>query len=591
MAGRVGVPDLGPLYRVLRRGQEHDVFEALRPWLRTAAGRSEFRLLLALADAFGPRARQLPELQDMLATALEHGDDTTFEAAARLWLAAPATRDERVARIIALEPSAVVLPCVRRVLARSRTDLLDTLLADTPPYGRFLVPGAARPLPDLADAGRWLPRQQRAAALLAGRTAADSSLPSDDRAAVLLAAAPVPELGHALAVRHKDDADVVVAEAALAALARTDRPQDALPVLLEQAGTDRARVAVYAASRAARFTAPSELAVALGALLTGESAKVTSRKEAARLAARHLPPRQAVALLASCFRAPGSHPDMRAAVVRALPPLLDVPEAWSLLDATAHDDASQVLQAVVEISPWEPAAAHRARYAAVIDASYDACLARYDGYSSYGVLRAVAVWSRYAPELAGRLARTVGDLGDRRHWQYAAWALRDLAASDVPHPLGGAAPGSVLHGAVTELLAAMHTPEGGRDAFEDRDQPALQRLRTLVTPASGGSDRPEVLRAVAGLLAREPLLAAERADLLCRLVGQAVEPDDLFARLRDLADALEGAGVSVAVRAAGGWGPTGRSASSPGAPRPCSSRPAGWPARAAPSPACWRPVW
>ncbi|MGW2486437.1 hypothetical protein ACWCV9_04350 [Streptomyces sp. NPDC001606] len=552
MASRVGVPDLGPLHRVLRRGQEHDVFEALRPWLEAAAGRSDFRLLLGLARALGPRARSLTGLQELLATALERGDDPTFEAAAELWLAAPATRADRVARIIAREPSAAVLAPVRRVLARTRTDLLDALLGDTPPYGRFLVPGARRPLPDLGTAHRWLPRQQRAAVRIAGQAAADGSLPSDDRVAALRAAAPVPELGRALALRHRDDPDVPVAEAALAALARTDRPADALPVLLGQASGDRARVAVYAAGRAARYAAPSRLALELDTLLTGErAAKVTSRKEAVRLAARFLPPGRAVDLLSHACRAPGSHPDVRAAALRALPPLLGVPQAWTLLEDAVHDDAPQVRQALVEVSPWELAEGHRARYATLLDAAYDACLASYDAYSGYGMLRTVGTWVRHAPALADRLARTACDLDSRTHWRYAAWVVRDLAASDLPHPVGGAAEGSVFHGAVAELLAALHTPDGGGEALEDRDLPALQRLRTLVEPASDRPERPELLEAVTAQLAPEPLLIAERADLLRRLVDRAVEPAPLLARLRELADALEGAGAAVAWSAAG----------------------------------------
>ncbi|MFE0178439.1 hypothetical protein ACFWZ2_39635 [Streptomyces sp. NPDC059002] len=552
IVGRVGVPDFGPLHLVLRRGQERQVLAALRPWLDAAAGRSDFRLLLGLADALGPRAQLLPALQEMLATALERGDDETFEAAAQLWLAAPATRDERVAGLVAREPSAIVLAPVRRVVARRRTDLLDVLLADTPPYGRFLVPGAVRPLPDLGESDRWLPRQQRAAARLAGQAAADVSLPLDERAAAIRAAAPVPRSGRELAMRHKDDTEVVVAEAALAALPWTDRPQEALPVLLEQAGGDRARVAVYAAARAARFTAPAELAVLLGSLLTGErAAKVTSRKEAVRLTARFLPPRQAVTLLAHAFRAPASHPDVRATVVRALPPLLDVPEAWPLLDAAASGDDGPVLGALLEVTPWELADAHRRRYAAVIGAAYDACLASADG-SGYRLMRAMGVWSRYAPELADRLARTVCDLSARTHWQYAAWALRDLAVSGLPHPVGGAAPGSALHGAVAALLTAAHEPDGGCDAGADRDLPALQRLRSLMSLGSDGDEPHAVLEALAAQLAPEPLLTPERAELLRRLIDRDAEPDALLRRLRDLADALEGSGTTVAVRIAGG---------------------------------------
>ncbi|MFD9434480.1 hypothetical protein [Streptomyces sp. NPDC060002] len=553
ITSRVGVPDFGPLHRVLRRGQEHQVCDALRPWLDAGAGRADFRLLLGLAAALGPRARRLPELQERLATALERGDDETFRTAARLWLAAPATRDERVATIVALEPSSVVLAPVRRALTRRRTDLLDALLDASAPYGRFLVDGTRRPLPDLADSDRWLPRQQRTAVRLAGEAVADDSLPLDDRAALIRAAAPVPEFGRALALAHKDDTEVVVAEAALGALPWTDRPHDTLPALLEQAGSDRARVAVYAASRAARFTAPSELALALGALLTGERpAKVTSRKEAVRLAASFLPPRRAVSLLASAFHAPDRHPDVRAAVVRALPPLLGEPEARHLLDDVAHDDARPVHEALLAVTPWELAETHRRAYAAVVVAAYDTSLALTEGFGGgYALLLAMGVWCRYSPELAVRVSRTVCDLGERTHWQCAGWVLRDLAVSELPHPVGGAAPGSVFHGAVAELLTAMRTTEGGADALEGRDLPALQRLRNLTSFGHVDAVRPELLEAVAEQLASDPLLVSERAHLLGQLVEHTVEPIALLERLRDLADALEGAGAAVAVHTSG----------------------------------------
>ncbi|MDX3310527.1 hypothetical protein P1S61_15795 [Streptomyces sp. ME08-AFT2] len=552
ITGRVGVPDFGPLHRVLRRGQEHQVFEALRPRLDAGAGRADHRLLLGLATALGPRARRMPEAQERLATALERGDDETFRAAARLWLAAPATRDERVARIVALEPSSVVLPSVRRVLTRRRTDLLDTLLDAVPPYGRFLVNGARRPLPDLGDSDRWLPSQQQAAVRLAQEAVADDSLPLDERAALIRAAAPVSEYGRALALAHKDDPEVVVAEAALGALPWTDRPHTVLPTLLEQADGDRARVAVYAASRAARFTAPSELALALDALLTGERpVKVTSRKEAVRLAARFLPPRRAVSLLANAFHAPDRHPDVRAAVVRALPPLLGELEAWRLLDDVPRGDSRPVHESLLAVTPWELAETHRRAYAAVIVAVYDAALARTEGFGgAYGLLRALGAWCRYSPELVACISRTVCDLGERTHWQSGASVLRDLTVSRLPHPMGGAAPGSTYHRAVAELLAAMHTTQGGCQALEDRDLPALQRLRTLTSFGHLDGVRTEVLEAVAEQLASEPLLVAERALLLVRSVDHAREPSAVLERLQDLADALEGAGVTVAVNTA-----------------------------------------
>ncbi|MFI1467224.1 hypothetical protein [Streptomyces wuyuanensis] len=551
IAGRTGTPDFGPLHRVLRRGQEHEVFAALRPWLDSAAERADFRLLLGLARALGPRARQMPELQSLLAVALERGDDETFETAAELWTAAPATRDERVGRIVALEPSAVVLGPVRRILALRRTDLLDTLLGDAPPCGRFLVRGARRPLPDLSVSGRWLPRQQEAAARLAGRTAADVSLPLDERAAAIRAAAPIPGLGHALAMEHKDAPDVVVAEAALGALPRTDRPHDALLVLLDEAGTDRARVAVYAAGRAAHLTPPSQLGLLLLTLSAGDRpAKVTSRKEAARLTARFLPPRQAVDLLTRAFRSSDDHPDVRAAVVRVLPPLLAEPGAWRLLEDAAHDSGSAVLDALAGISPWELAETHRSGYAGLVGAAYDADRESLDGFAAYGMLQALGVWSRYDTGLARRLSRTVGDLGSRRHWRQAVWVLLELALSDVPHPVGGMAPGSVFHDAVAGLLTAMRDPRSRCEAHADRDLPALQRLRALVSLGSEPREQPGSRRELAALLAGEPLLAAERAELLGGLVDRSADPEAFLRQLLDLADALEGAAVTVAAQTA-----------------------------------------
>ncbi|MEV7418965.1 hypothetical protein [Streptomyces sp. NPDC089919] len=565
ITGRTGTPEFGPLHRVLRRGQEHQVFEALRPWLEAAAARADFRLLLGLARALGPRARRMPALQDLLAAALERGDDAAFEEAVPLWLADPGSRDARVTRILALEPSAAVLEPVRRLLAERRTDLLDVLLDEPAPYGRFLVSGARPPLPELRAAGRWLPRQQRAAARLVDRAAADAALPLDDRAAAIAAAAAVPGLGFDLALRYADHAEPLLAEAALAALARTDRPQDALAVLLDRAGGDRARVAVYAAARAAGRTPPARLAPALGALLTGERpAKVTSRKEAVRLAARFLPPGAAVDLLSRAFHAPDRHPDVRAAVVRALPALLGEPTAWRLLTEAVDGDGgpadgapadgpagpSAVLEGLLEVTPWQLAEEYRARYAAVVDAAYAPCLAGLEGFGAYGPLCAVGAWCRYDSSLADRIAATAADLAGRDCWQMAAWVLRDLACSELAHPAGGAEPGSALHTAVATLLAALRAPGSEDEALADRDLPALQRLRTLTALDSGEGGRTDVYAAMARQLAAEPLLAAERAGALRSLAEGAAGADELGVRLRDLAEALDGAGVTVAAQTA-----------------------------------------
>ncbi|WP_448318782.1 hypothetical protein [Streptomyces sp. CO7] len=562
LVGRSGVPQLGPLHRRLRRGQENEVLRTLSPWLDRAAERAEFRLLLSLAEAFGPRARRMPDLQDRLAVALERGDDETFRAAVGFWLADPRTRDERVARLLESEPSAAVLPPVLRVLSRRNTDLLDVLLADLPPHGRFLPRDARRPLPDLAVGGRWLPRQQVAAARLAEQQAADPGLPLDERAAVIRAVAPLPGLGARPALRHVDDREVVVAEAALAALPWTDRPQEALPLLLDHAATDRARVAVYAAARAARFARPSELAPALGAMLTGERpAKVTSRKEAARLAAAFLPPRRAVELLARAFEAEDCHQDVRAAIVPLLPALAGEARAWDLLEPAARDERLGVRDVLFALRPPEFAREYRLPFARLLGEAYEAVLTTPGALVPGPASGALAAWSGEDARLSGLLARTVGDFradlrsdSFLRPWSTAADAVRNLAVSALPHPVGGAAEGSVLHTTVTALLASLHTPEGSREATREADLPALRRLRVLLADSSFLPWRPDIAAGLAGLIAHEPLLAHEHAQLLAARVDPAAGADETVAALGEVARSLEGAGVTTARSVAQGLG-------------------------------------
>ncbi|WP_405825229.1 hypothetical protein OG705_32685 [Streptomyces sp. NBC_00838] len=535
IAAYVGVGYLGPLDRALRRGQEHQVLDALRPWLDAAMNKADYRLLFTLTASLGRRAHRMPVLQGLLEEALKYGDDAAFTTAVRYWLEPPSGRHERVARILELEPSAAVLDPVERVLTERRTDLLDVLLGGPPPYGRFLKRGRRRPLPELRCAARWLPRQQAAAGAMAAAAADDESQPLHSRAAAIRAAATVPEHGRALALRYAESQEVVLAEAALAALVWADQPQDALPVLLAHVGDDRARVAVHAATRATRFAAPSRLAEQLGAVLTAdEGVKVTSRKEAVRLAATRLSLPRAAALLAAAFAAPPRHPDVQATVVAFSAELLSEEETWSLL-AAATEGAPQVLQAVVRPAAWSLPEIHRPRYARLVG---EVCRSA-DPEAATAGLRVLPLWARYAPDVVDGLSARVTDLGEaagtRAVRQAAVTAIGRLAVSGLPHPVGGAAPGSPLHDALTALLPAIAA--GEPDAPDDRDLPARQRALALLRALP---DRPvreihPVLEAVAALLADEPSLAGARADVLRALVDPDAGLPELTARLVDLA--------------------------------------------------------
>lgn len=94
-----------------------------------------------------------------------------------------------------------------------------------------------------------------------------------------------PGIGRELVQRHLDAPEVVIAEAALGALVWTDRPDEALPVLLRYADGGPGSGCAVAAGRAARHIPLSRLPDVLGPVLTGP-AKITGRKEAALLLAR-----------------------------------------------------------------------------------------------------------------------------------------------------------------------------------------------------------------------------------------------------------------------------------------------------------------
>ncbi|MFD9127320.1 hypothetical protein [Kitasatospora sp. NPDC059571] len=543
VVGHTGSVGLGRLDHRLRRGQEHAVFATLRPWLETLGDTADHWLLFALARGLGRRARHLPGLQELLLQALQFGSDGDFATAAELWLDDPRTRGERVAVILELEQSAAVLAPVLAVLADRRTDLLDPLLAPTPPYGRFLRHPHRAELPPTRSAPRWLPRQQEAAARLAAAAAADPTQPLYRRAAAVQAAALIPEFGLAVVRAHLDSPEIVLAEAALAALARTDRPADALPELLARAGGDRARVAMYAAARAARFTAPSVLAERLGPLLARvEGSKVTSRKEVVRLAAEHLPPAVAAELLVTAYRAPGQHRDVQAAVV-ALAAALPATEAlWELLAEAAEQGPPAIRRAVLRAAPQLVPEARRARYARLVGT----VAASTDPEVAGPALAALPSWCQWAPETAETARRSVTDFEVRGGWRAAAQAVTAIASSGLPHPLGGAAPGSLLHRTLTELAAAAR--RDAPDAAADRDLPARRRLAVLAGLPADDRHRP-LLPGVADLLAAEPDLAGTRAAVLRRLVDPADGPKALATALDVLADAHRGRPAAAALTA------------------------------------------
>ncbi|MFI6151226.1 hypothetical protein ACIBCA_00810 [Kitasatospora sp. NPDC051170] len=501
-------------------GSEAAAAEELRTALERSARSVDAALLLTVAEAFGARARRAPLLADLLERVVRTGNERAVERAFALLAA------DRVAPLLALRPSAVALAPVRAVLTRIRTDLLGPL---------FAAPLTAAELAQAdrwTHADRWTPAQQRAAAEQLARTADGPDRAPQERAAALSAAARIPVHGAELLRRYADSAETLLAEAALAALPWTEQPASTLPVLLSHAGDDRARVALYAAGRAARYARDGELRPELRRIALAPGVKVTSRKQAVRLAAEHLGPAEARALLREAYTAPGQHHDVRAAVVAAVGErIADLP-LWDVLTDAAQGPPGLRETLVRHLRVQEVPAGQRPELAGLM-----ARLATDESLLVASTARTQLVaWARHVPEAVRALVPLATDLAERRTGDRVVQVINGIALSDAPHPLGGWAPGSVLAETLTTLIGILRA---GEPDLPGRDQPARQRI-AAVTGWLWSSDVPEetvraAQRGVAAILLTEPLLLAEATRrLVAALDFDAPELGDHLAELAAL---------------------------------------------------------
>ncbi|MER5945408.1 hypothetical protein ABT127_05040 [Streptomyces sp. NPDC001904] len=531
----VSATALGNLDETLRRGQEHQLYAALRHRILADERKGDFGLLLALARSLGRRAAGVPELQSKLRAAVEHGDHGASWDAVDLWLAPPGTRDERVAEVLDLVPSAIELPSVAPVVAYRRTDLLDRFLDGPAPYGRFLAGKGpwVFPAEHYGPAVRgWLPRQQRSYLAQLKTVAEDPELDTERRAEAIRSAAEVPDGGREYVRRWAGASDVPLAEAALAALGRT---ADDLPLLLSHMGDDRARVAAYALSRASRHARPSVLAPLLDEMLTGEGKKVTSRKEAARLTAVRLPAAQAAPRLVRAYADPAAHRDVRAACVAfAADRLLGEDTTWKILaDAASAGRAAVLRRAALRLALYDVAPDRRARYAALVAEVADT--AGDDAELGGAALSALASWVPWAPQALDTLARLLTDLERRAPgvWSAAGAALVTAAG-------GTRAGADALTGAVRTLMSAGPAPDAG----EEQDRPAHRRVENVAGVLAGAATLDPALRPLArelaGVLAAVDAFVAAAAQVRLAAVDLSAPGDDLrdLARLHDGRPAL-----------------------------------------------------
>ncbi|WNM38851.1 hypothetical protein RMN56_27565 [Micromonospora halotolerans] len=558
------MPVLRRFDTVLRAGQEAMVFARLRGWVEAGIARGRYGPLFALTHALGRRARRLPELQELLRRALgRHTLPSVARTAIGLWLDDPRTRSARVAEVLDIDPSTVTIHPVWATVCASRTGLLDRVL-DRRPRGRFVEAGT-RWVPAWAwHTERWLPRQQARFVELQQLVAADAQQGVWRRAAAIRAAAGVGAAGRGLVVRHLDAPEVAIAEAALGALVWTDRPDEALPVLLQYADGDRARVAMYAAGRAARYLPPSRLAQALGEVVTGP-AKITSRKEAARLLARLGPPR-AMATLLDAYRNPDAHRDVRAAIVSAARQRLQTEASWTIL-RTAVDGSREERRAVLRAYPYTIPERHRPRYGALI---VEACRAP-DREARRAAFAQLGEWSPWLAGVTGLVVDRLTDLDESMvHIEVANLlraggdeVLRAALARLVDGDAGDDDPGGPAADRPArrriELLArGAAVRSGSRPVNADRTalvdaarwlagHPAFTGTATALLVDLGRLDN---LDEVAGLCADRPVLAiriAERAGTRLRGLREWPDPAILSGTVARLAGRGDLAGGLIAV--------------------------------------------
>lgn len=465
LAGQSGSLSLPPLERDLPRGAELRIVAALLPMIRAATERDSHTLVLALAQALGRRAWNVDMLQALLEPATDASPEGLARTAITLWLSPPRTREVRVRKLLDRDETTVTVPRVFEHLHRRRQDWLDPFLQGRRLKGRFLTGNAGWVPPAQEGFHRWLPRQQQQLAGLLVRIAEDGQRSAWERMSALRTLPRMPVVTVDTFTPFLQSKDVPTVEAALGALAWLDRPETALPLLLENLDGDRARVAMYAVPKVASQVSGETLSATLAELFGREKLKVTVHKEAVRLLGMFRSARS-LALLRQQFERPQLHRDVRIAVGHAARRLLDSEEAWALLDSMARSEDTDVAASLLDQSPLGLRPEVRPRYAALV-----LQVARHPDLSvRRKAWLALPAWSPGAEErVASAASERILDLTGGAEWREASQALVESIRDGL----------AVERVVATAAALVMLPPTVGQNATAERDLPARQRLKGL----------------------------------------------------------------------------------------------------------------
>jgi hypothetical protein len=412
------------------------------------------------------------------------------------------------------DPSLVTVYSVLTPAVRVRTQLIDRLVLA--PGGRLTGRFASKtrwvPWLDRRTLLAWTAGQVGRYAALLDLVLADDGTDRQTRGSAARLRVALPGVAVTAVLPLLDDADVVIAEAALTGLAAGDEPTAALPELLARTDGDRARVTLYAAARCLREVPPPQAFELLAGVLT-TAPKVSARKEAARLlTVLRLP--GAVDALTACLNRAEEHRDVRAAALTALRGWLDDDRVWPVLTAATSGNR-HIATALLGVDALDLPEPHRPRYAALVTA-----LAGHpEEQVSVPALATLPQWARWDPGAAGALV-TAALAEAPGVWQAAAHAAAEPALwRHLP-----AVPADIT----TALLARAGGTTAGwveADAETRADRPARRRLDVLVGAlrrhAAAARREPGAVRGVADLLVGEATLLPAAAGLYADLLTSA----------------------------------------------------------------------
>jgi hypothetical protein len=507
LAGQHGTPDLPRLDRNLPRGAEQTIVDALLPWVRAAQSRQQDQHAFRLWSALGKRAWLVPELSSLIADIIWQGQRNIAGHAASLWVQDPSSRDVRVRELVRKDKSALYLPSVFAHCLRRRQTLLLERFAGTPPRGRFHDGKVVMVPPVEGGFHCWPSDLQRKYTDLIRSAEAEPKQFTVTRARLVAIRARVPvttvaDLTDALA-----SSDVGVQEAALGALAWMDSPEPALPILLEQLESDRARVAMYAIPRLAGLLPRPRLVKALGELLA-RPLKVTVHKEAVRLLGILATP-PAIELLRDIWTQV-LHRDVRIAALHAARSTLWTPESWAILASAANDESPDIARALLEVPIATVAEVYRPAYLRLMlrTADHPNPIVRTALFTALEQR-----WSWVDPPAVVHVAaRVVERLDPVDPWGTAARIVASGASSQAAH--------TSIERVCEALVAAA---DRGLAPAGEQDRPAHRRLAALLD-AMERERHPVSLRLLDGLAGQ--LLAKDdwwSAGVRLRLAATASE--------------------------------------------------------------------